>query len=121
VKHWHLGLLAGAAAFLVTSSAQAAPNYRVIQWDFTRICQIYDFGWGGRPIPSNYRVLTPPLRTSAPRCVRRASWRVTAAAQSNGSIKIHLRRKANNYRVICEGTSCKTLAARHTILRRNAA
>ena len=37
------------------------PTFRVIQWDFTRICQIYDFGWGGRPIPSNYRVLTPPL------------------------------------------------------------
>ena len=61
MKHWHLGLLAAVAALFVTSSAQAAPDYRVIQWDFTRICQIYDFGWGGRPIPSNYRVLTPPL------------------------------------------------------------
>jgi hypothetical protein len=39
----------------------SAPDFRVIQWDFTRICQIYDFGWGGRPIPSNYRILTPPL------------------------------------------------------------
>jgi hypothetical protein len=61
MKHWHRALLAAAAAFLVTSPAQAAPDFRVIQWDFTRICQIYDFGWGGRPIPSNYRVLTPRL------------------------------------------------------------
>jgi hypothetical protein len=61
MKHWHLGLLAAATAFFVTSPAQAAPDFRVIRWDFTRICQIYDFGWGGRPIPSNYRVMTPPL------------------------------------------------------------
>jgi len=51
MRHWHLGLLAAAAAFFVTSSAQAAPDYRVIRWDFTGICQVYDFGWGGRPIP----------------------------------------------------------------------
>jgi hypothetical protein len=60
MKHWHLGLLA-ATTFFITGSAQAAPDFRVIRWDFTRICQIYDFGWGGHPIPSNYRVLTPPL------------------------------------------------------------
>jgi hypothetical protein len=60
MKHWHVGLLA-AAAFFVTSPAQAARDFRVIQWDFTRVCQIYDFGWGGRPIPSNYRVLTARL------------------------------------------------------------
>ena len=45
------------------SPARAEPDYRVIQWDITRICQIYDFGFGGRPIPSNYRTLTPPLPT----------------------------------------------------------
>ena len=62
MRHWHLGLLTAAAtSFVVTNSAHAAPDYRVIRWDFTRICQIYDFGWGGRPIPSNYRILTPPL------------------------------------------------------------
>jgi hypothetical protein len=43
------------------SPAKAEPDFRVIQWDVTRICQIYDFGFGGRPIPSNYRTLTPPL------------------------------------------------------------
>jgi hypothetical protein len=61
MKRWHLGLLAAAAAFFVTGPAQAAPDFRVIRWDFSRVCQIYDFGRGGRPIPSNYRVLTPPL------------------------------------------------------------
>jgi hypothetical protein len=63
MKHWPIGLLTAAAAFFVTGSAQAAPDFHVIQWDFTRICQIYDFGWGGRPILSNCRVLTPPLPT----------------------------------------------------------
>ena len=61
MRPWHIGLLATTAAFFVTSSAQAAPDYCVIRWDFTGICQVYDFGWGGRPIPSNYRILTPPL------------------------------------------------------------
>lgn len=51
-----------AAGFLAASPAQAAA-YRVIQWDITKVCQIYDFGFGGRPIPSNYRVLTGPMRT----------------------------------------------------------
>jgi hypothetical protein len=51
------------AGLLATSPAKAEPDYRVIQWDITRICQIYDFGFGGRPIPSNYRVLTRPLPT----------------------------------------------------------
>jgi len=88
MKHWHLGLLAAAAAFFVTSSARAAPDFRVIQWDFTRICQIYDFGWGGRPIPSNYRVLTPPLPSFRAAVWRKASWRVTAAARSNRAINI---------------------------------
>ena len=86
MKHWHLGLLAAATASFVTSSAQAAPDFRVIRWDFTRICQIYDFGWGGRPIPSNYRV--HPILAEFPRrsARRRATWRVTAAARSNRSI-----------------------------------
>jgi hypothetical protein len=62
MKHLNLMLLLGAAAaFFVISPAEAAPDFRVIQWDATKVCQIYDFGWGGRPIPSNYRVLTRPL------------------------------------------------------------
>lgn len=48
-----------AAGLLAASPAQA--SYRVVRWDITRICQIYDFGWGGRPIPHNYRVMTGPL------------------------------------------------------------
>jgi len=50
-----------AAGLLTASPAEAA--YRVIRWDITRICQIYDFGFGGPPIPGNYRVMTGPLRT----------------------------------------------------------
>ena len=48
-----------AAGTLAPSQAQA--SFRVIKWNITNICQIYDFGFGGRPIPSNYRVLTGPL------------------------------------------------------------
>jgi hypothetical protein len=51
------------AGLFAATPAKAEPDYRVIQWDLTRICQIYDFGFGGRPIPSNYRTLTPPLPT----------------------------------------------------------
>ena len=49
-----------AAGLLAASPAQAA--LRVIQWNATHICQIWDFGLG-RPIPSNYRVLTGPLKS----------------------------------------------------------
>jgi hypothetical protein len=50
-----------AAVGLFASPANA--SWRVIKWDITSICQIYDFGLDGRPIPSNYRVLTPPLHS----------------------------------------------------------
>lgn len=52
----------GLAGLFATSPANAAA-FRVIKWDITGVCQIYDFGWGGRPIPANYRVLTGPLPT----------------------------------------------------------
>ncbi len=48
-----------AVGFFAASPAQAA--YRVIQWRATHVCQIYNFDWGGPPIPSDYRVLTGPL------------------------------------------------------------
>jgi hypothetical protein len=48
-----------AVGFFAASPAQA--SFRVIKWDITNICQIYDFGFGNGPIPHNYRVLTGPL------------------------------------------------------------
>jgi hypothetical protein len=48
-----------AAGFLAASPAQAA--WRVIRWDVTGICQAWDFGVDGRPIPFDYRVLSGPL------------------------------------------------------------
>ena len=48
-----------AATTFATSPAEA--SFRVIKWNITNICQIYDFGVGGPPVPSNYRVLTGPL------------------------------------------------------------
>jgi len=50
-----------AAGVLAASPANAA--FRVIQWNITKVCQIYAFGVDGPPIPSNYRVLTGPLRS----------------------------------------------------------
>jgi hypothetical protein len=60
MKHFSLMLLGAVGAFFVLSPAQAA-DFRVIQWNITKACQIYDFGWGLRPIPPNYRVLTGGL------------------------------------------------------------
>jgi hypothetical protein len=54
---------AAGLAGLCLSSAASAADFRVIKWNITGVCQIYDFGWGGRPIPPNYRVLTRPLPT----------------------------------------------------------
>ena len=51
-------------AFFVLSPAQAA-DFRVIQWNASKTCQIYDFSWGFRPIPPDYRVLTKSLPTYA--------------------------------------------------------
>jgi len=62
MKHFSLMLLGAVGAFFVLSPAQAA-DFRVIKWDITKVCQIYDFGWGLRPIPANYRVLTGSLPT----------------------------------------------------------
>jgi hypothetical protein len=53
-------LLGAVGVFLILGPAQAA-DFRVIKWNITRACQIYDFSWGARPIPPNYRVLTGPL------------------------------------------------------------
>jgi hypothetical protein len=57
-------LICAAVGFVAVGSFAASPaqaSYRVIKWHVTNMCQIYDFGFGGPPIPSNYRVLTGPL------------------------------------------------------------
>jgi hypothetical protein len=62
MKRFSLVLLGAVGAFFVLSPAQAA-DYRVIKWNITKACQIYDFSWGFRPIPGDYKVLTKPLPT----------------------------------------------------------
>ena len=64
MKRFNLALLGVVGAFFVLSPAEAA-DYRVIKWDITRACQIYNFGWGLRPIPANYKVLTRSLPSFA--------------------------------------------------------
>jgi hypothetical protein len=53
------------AAGLVFASPAQAASFKVIKWNTTRICQVYDFGWGTKPIPSDYTVLTKPLLSFA--------------------------------------------------------
>jgi hypothetical protein len=64
MKHFSLMLLGAVGAFFILSPAQAA-DFRVIQWNASRACQIYDFSWGFRPIPPDYKVLTKSLPTYA--------------------------------------------------------
>jgi len=64
MKRFSLMLLGAVGAFFILSPAQAA-DFRVIQWNASRACQIYDFSWGFRPIPPDYRVLTKALPTYA--------------------------------------------------------
>ena len=65
MKRFSLMLLGAVGAFFVLTPAQAS-DYRVIQWDTTGICQVYDMSWKIKPFPSNYKVLTKkPLPTYA--------------------------------------------------------
>jgi hypothetical protein len=54
-------LLAGIGALMVTSfvpaPADAAP-YRVIRWNVTHLCQIWDFGLPTRPWPGDYTIVS---------------------------------------------------------------
>ena len=55
-------LLGAVGAFFVLSPAQAA-DFRVIKWNVTKVCQIYDMSWGLKPIPPDYKVLTKSIAT----------------------------------------------------------
>ena len=61
MKRFSLMLLGAVGAFFILSPAQAA-DFRVIQWNASRACQIYDFSWGFRPIPPIGR--TAPTATA---------------------------------------------------------
>ena len=48
-----------AAGFLATTPAQA--SYRVIKWDGSHFCQVWDYGFPTRPFPADYHVMTKSL------------------------------------------------------------
>jgi len=55
-------LIIGAAlgvALIATIPAQA--SWRVIKWNNTGICQIWDFGLDGAPLPGDFRMMSRPL------------------------------------------------------------
>jgi len=57
MKRFSLVLLGAVGAFLVLTPAQAA-DYRVIQYNDTKICQVVDMAGLFKPIRTNYTVLT---------------------------------------------------------------
>ena len=52
-------------ALAVTSSANAA--FHLIRWEGTGICQIWDESIPTEPFPSNYKMVSRPVPTSARR------------------------------------------------------
>ena len=54
-----LGL--AATAFVATSPAQA--SYKVIRWDTTGVCQIWDNAAPIKPFPSDYKTVSKPMPT----------------------------------------------------------
>ena len=57
MKRLSLALLGAVGAFFVLTPAQAA-DYRVIQYNDTKICQVVDMAGPFKPISSKYTVLT---------------------------------------------------------------
>lgn len=57
MKRFSLALLGAVGAFFVLTPAQAA-DYRVIQYNDTKICQVVDMAGLFKPIRTNYTVLT---------------------------------------------------------------
>jgi hypothetical protein len=57
MKRLSLALLGAVGAFFVLTPAQAA-DYRVVQYNDTKICQIVDMAGPFKPIRTNYTVLT---------------------------------------------------------------
>ena len=57
MKRLSLALLGAVGAFFVRTPAQAA-DYRVIQYNDTKICQVVDMAGLFKPIRTNYTVLT---------------------------------------------------------------
>jgi hypothetical protein len=57
MKRFSLALLGAVGAFFVLTPAQAA-DYRVVQYNDTKICQVVDMAGPFKPILSNYTVLT---------------------------------------------------------------
>ena len=55
-------LMLAAAAGLLAASFAAAPAdaspYRVIRWDVTGFCQVWDFGFGPTPWPGNFQIVS---------------------------------------------------------------
>ena len=57
MKRFGLALLGAVGAFFILTPAQAA-DYRVVQYNDTKICQVVDMAGPFKPISAKYTVLT---------------------------------------------------------------
>jgi len=65
VRKMVLFAAAGLAAATVLATSPADASYRVIRWNVTGVCQIWDYGMPTRPFPLNYEIMTHAQKTFA--------------------------------------------------------
>jgi hypothetical protein len=53
----------GLAAIALGSTSPAQASYKLIRWDFTGICQIWNNELPFQPSPSRYKTINPALPT----------------------------------------------------------
>jgi len=63
VRKMVLFAAAGLAAATVLATSPADASYRVIRWNVTGVCQIWDYGMPTRPFPPNYRIMSHAQKT----------------------------------------------------------
>ncbi|HZP79056.1 MAG TPA: hypothetical protein VFB45_23165 [Pseudolabrys sp.] len=55
--------IGGFVALSIFAATPALADFRIIKWPTTGVCQIYDFGWGFKPIPPDYKVVSRSYAT----------------------------------------------------------
>lgn len=58
-------LLGAALGVALMATAPAEASWRVIKWNTTGMCQIWDFGVDGAPFPYDFHMMSRPLPSFA--------------------------------------------------------
>ena len=56
-------ILGAAVSAVLFAAAPAQASWRVIKWNITGVCQMWDFGVDGRPVPFDYHVMSRAMPT----------------------------------------------------------